>query len=58
MNNLNYLYLDINAKHNNNINNINNKPKLVENNVQYFLKSVLNNCNNEKLVTYNKYYGI
>ena len=57
MNNQNYLYLDINTKHNNKNNNPNN-PKLVENNVKYFLKSILNNCNKAKLVTYNKYYNI
>lgn len=58
-NNLNYLYLDINSKPNINSNNNNyNKPKLVENNVQYFLKAILNNSKKIKLNTYNKYYNI
>lgn len=59
-NNLNYLYLDINNKPgNSNNNNINsNKPKLVEKNVQYFLKAILNNSKKIKLNTFNKYYNI
>ena len=57
MNNLNYLYLDTNKKHSN-VNTNDNKPKLVENNVKYFLKSVLNKCNKNKIIIYNKYYNI
>tara|TARA_Y100000389_G_scaffold3934_1_gene3766 strand:- start:2276 stop:2665 length:390 start_codon:yes stop_codon:yes gene_type:complete len=61
INNLNYLYLDINNKHgntNSNNNNNTNKPKLVEKNVQYFLKAILNNSKKIKLNTFNKYYNI
>lgn len=58
-NNLNYLYLDINNKPGNSNNTTNsNKPKLVEKNVQYFLKAILNNSKNIKLNTFNKYYNI
>lgn len=59
-NNLNYLYLDINNKpgNSNNNNNNSNKPKLVEKNVQYFLKAILNNSKKIKLNTFNKYYNI
>lgn len=58
-NNLNYLYLDINNRPGNSNNTTNsNKPKLVEKNVQYFLKAILNNSKNIKLNTFNKYYNI
>lgn len=58
-NNLNYLYLDINNKPGNSNNNNNNiKPKLVEKNVQYFLKAILNNSKKIKLNTFNRYYNI
>jgi hypothetical protein len=54
-------YLNFSQSKNTNYNNINandnNKPRLVEHNVKYFIKNVLKNCHTIKQNNYNLYFN-
>ena len=55
---LNINNINKNTNNNNLKNNTNNNtPKLVENNVKFFLKNILKNCNTIKQNNYNFYYN-